>query len=258
MKNLNKTIIYLGAPLFILLLSFANAQAQLISVLDDATSLEGNDAATSNTITGFDALGGDKLVLTAAWESGTTSVGSITYGTQNFSTNGVIGTGAGRFFTVWYLDSPTAGANDLTVNFAGDPTGSRIHVLSLSGAAAGDPVATATAGVSESSSGTIPIDINISEADTLVVAGYVENGAAAVTGSLSNEMYLGSSDSSSGWAGWQYESTAGLKTYSFDGVTNDSNGLAVAAFSAVPEPSTYALISGLIGLSFIMMRRRLR
>jgi hypothetical protein len=246
-----------GALLTALLLSFSNAQAQLINVISDDTSLESNDAATSNTIAGFDALGGNKLVVTAAWESGTTSVGSITYGSQDFSSIGVIGTGAGRFFTIWYLDAPATGANDLTVNFSGDSTGSRIHVLSLSGAASGEPVATAIAGVSDSSSGIISVDLNIPEADTLAVGGYVENGSAAITGSLANEMYLGSSDSSSGWAGWQYESTAGLKTYSFTGVTNNSNGMAVAAFSAVPEPATSVLIFGLLGLGLIAMRRRL-
>ena len=181
-----------------------------------------------NTLSGFSpATGsGTKLVVCASWE-GAAVITNISYGSQRFTR--AIGAGNGRNASIWYLDEPVAASGDVVVQFSGS-LGSRVGVLSLQHAAAGDPAQTASAG------GSTTINLFSAVKDSLAVGVYTENGDAVLSSDFANTLYSGGSGSSQGNAGYQAEAAAGPKTYSWNATTNSCMAVAVSC-----APVTLAL-----------------
>lgn len=190
-------------------------------------------SAIFNTRAGFaPATGsGTKLVVCASWESAFT-ITNITYGGQSFTP--AIRALAGRNASIWYLDAPALPVGDVVVRFNGNVS-SRIGVLSLRNAAAGDPVRTASAGSSTTIALFSPVE------NSLAVGVYTENAGASLSSGFSNTLYSGNSGSSVGNAGYQVEALAGAKTYRWNANTNAC--VAVAA-SFAPVTVAPPIIAG--------------
>jgi hypothetical protein len=191
---------------------------------------ESNPDIDTNTISGFSPVTGPgaKLVVCASWEGASNGLAGVTYAGEPFSE--AVTRDAGRHSSIWYLDleesSPASG--DVVVTFNG-LTDSRIGVLSLLNAAAGNPDVTASATLSTT------IGLTTTVGNALVVGLYTENGNSALSSDFANTLYTGNSGSSVGNAGYQLEAVPGAKTYTWSAATN---ACAVVAASFPPGSSS--------------------
>ena len=183
-------------------------------------------ASLTNTIAGFTPATGPntKLVVCASWESGGGPITSVTYGGQSFTP--AVSLDGGRHAAIWYLDEPLAASGDVVVQFDGNVR-SRIGVLSLQNAAAGDPVQRALAGGSMTLNLFSPIE------NALSVGVYTENNGGPVFSSdFANTLYSGDSGSSLSHTGYQVEAVSGPKTYNWFATANSCAAVA-ASFAPV-------------------------
>ena len=157
--------------------------------------------------------------------------------------------------SIFYLANPSA-TGSVAIDFSAKSTvnGVGLGIASLNNS--GNPIFF-NDGVS--ASGTESIGITVNNAGSFVMfAGDANTTAGNPTlNSPLTTIFAGPEDigSNQAAAGYQNGVTTGSKTYSWNVPTEDAErGISVAAFSAVPEPST-ALLGGL-GLLCLLRRRR--
>ena len=168
-----------------------------------------------------------KLLVTVSWEGGNQITG-IHYGSQSLTE--VVTVSSGRKASIWYLDAPAFGSYDVEVSFD-VPTEARIGALSLQQAASGLPEQI------NSAASVLTGDLS-SSAYALVLGVYTENGGGALSSNFTNTLYSGASGSSVSDAGYQVETVAGVKSYTWS-AANDSS--VVALVSVAYEPSAVTL-----------------
>ena len=168
-----------------------------------------------------------KLLVTVSWE-GYNQITGISYGSQSLTE--AVTAGNGRNASIWYLDAPQFGSHDLEVSFD-VPTEARIGALSLQQAASGPPEQI------NSAVSVLTGDLS-SSAYALVLGVYTENGGGALSSNFANTLYSGASGSSVSDAGYQVESVAGVKSYTWSAANYSS---VLALVSVAYEPSAVTL-----------------
>jgi len=240
------------------------AASAAISIGNAGQNQDVDAAGATNTISNFVVVEGShrKLVLTINAETEALLTG-ITFGAQPFTK--AVDTRTSRLSQIWYLDDATIGTSDIVATFSANAR-SLMGVVSLTGVTAGGPSAFAkdTLFRDDDDATKASIDLTTTEANTFVIGGYTQQngGSNPINPSAMTELYRNDSGSSNSVAGYQIQTISGLSTYtweapsSFDLTTN--NGVAIASFTAVPvpEPGSYALLAGVAGLCFAMLRRR--
>jgi hypothetical protein len=260
MNNMNSIKLYKLAALAAIV-ALPCAASAAISIGTSAQSFDSDSSGAINTLSDFEVVAGNdrKLVLAINAETGASLTG-ITFGSQSFIK--AVDTGTSRLSQIWYLDDATVGIFDIVATWSANAR-SRMGVVSLTGAAAGGPSAFDTAAsFIDADTTQASIDFTTTEANTFVIAAYTQNnGNGFVTRPASMDfLHKGDSGSSATTGSFQIQPIAGSTTYTWTAfdpfVINPSNGVAIASFSAVPEPSTFALLAGLVVLSCVALRRR--
>jgi hypothetical protein len=245
-----KTKIILAFTSTLISAPLANAAISLLSGGSGAFS-EAPTAVTYpyTALSSFDASTASKVVFTLSDElgSGDTLPTSITFGgvamTLAVGNNNSI-----QHARIYYLDASsvgggTFGTGDLVVTGTGsnDFAGSWLF---LAGTA--DGVGPTNSSLTQSVSLTTVTD------GSWVVASHANNGTSGTAQSPLTVLLDGDAGSAGGGSGYAEIATGAAGTYSFTGSTSRPVTMA-AAFQAVPEPSTTALL-GLGGLALIMRR----
>ena len=254
--NKTSTIATLAAP-FASALTIISAQAAISVVNADFSGVPdtGSPASPleSNPYTfSFDAgATADKLIVALSSELSGSGPTVIKY--NDVALTPVTGTINGKAQGIFYLDAPfTGGAADLVIDMTGFNVVNCIcfGVTSISGSAAGVDVASASAGLSTS--------LTPSVADSFVMSNYASNaGDVPTVPSGHTQLYTsGNIGSADGAAAYLNGVAAGPLTITYVQTGPSSNATAAAAFSpsAIPEPSSAALLA-LGGLALIRRRR---
>lgn len=241
----------------------ASASAAVV-VNDTATFTTAPDntggSGTSFTITssdltspdGFDASSSDKLILTFGSEYLTNTVSSITYGGTSIEfamTSALLAGDNNRGMFTYYLDNPAAG--DLVVTFSGSTNGIGGSLFAVSGTKDG----TAGIGATDNTGAALTTTANGS---LLIAAGIRNDNTTTTSGLTISAPYTGVFDqpvgSSVGGSGYYVAGASGEEvSYSFTPGADFSGSV---EFVAVPEPSSFALLAGMFGLTWVMLRRR--
>ncbi|MEA2067936.1 MAG: hypothetical protein U9P12_01935, partial [Verrucomicrobiota bacterium] len=217
------------------LCAFSATAQMVVSGSDDhyqSTSLE------SNTIAAFETVAGSnrKLVVVGTWEGNSLGITNISYGSQTF-TEAYSVNNAHEMVSIWYLDEPAVGTQDVVASWNGADT-TRIGVLSLQNAVLGAPSLT------DSVTGSLSIDVTTTVSNMFVIGAYTENngGIAVSSTSFSNTLYSGASGSCESDIGYHSEAIAGLKSYSWIADTNTCViGVVGFAYEPPPTPQTIAV-----------------
>jgi len=205
------------------------------------------------TTAGFAASGSDKLVLAIStkWQSVFGGVAtSITYNTtQSFVE--AVGQKASRAQTqIFYLDDVTSDGN-IDITFDSITEGFAIRLFALDGTAAG---VTDTGAKLQTSDGVLPTLTSPAGAFVFWDASLHRRSATIDDGDFTaSQLSFGGRGNSNAF--WNVEATGGT----FNGTISDdrTDGAFVGAtFAAVPEPSAFALLAGMFGLTWVMLRRR--
>ena len=168
-----------------------------------------------------------KLVLLASWEQGNPSISATWNGNQTFVT--AVNSQGGRNSAILYLDNPVSGTHDIEVTFGGN-TGSRVGVVSLSGAAGG----VAATFISTGETGQVS---TVSE-DSLLFGTFTTNGNSGILEGPPGftEIYNGASHSSRGIAVVQRKLKQGsLHTLTWSGDNLSGHNNVVASFSGAGQ-----------------------
>ena len=226
---------------------FASISSSFSAIVIDSFS---DGAATvrntfTATLSGFDATASDKLVVMAAAASNINQffeISSVTYNgvAMNLATKGATASTPFRATGIYYLDiSDSTVAGNIVVNYSGSIWGEGFDIgaFALSGTALGFDDGSTTSGRSST--------ITLAEPDSFVAAVNAfgtSNPPASLT-NLGGDTNLG--------RGYGLIADAGSYTATFTG----GDVTSVASFSAIPEPSSAALL-GLGGLALIFRRRK--
>lgn len=232
-----------------------------ITVMSPSFNKDGNKDTAINTISNFEVLAGNnrKLVVTVCSET-VTSLTGITFGGQSFTK--AVDTGTSRLSQIWYLDDATVGTADIVATFDGNSR-SLMGVISLAGMAAGGPSVSKTdLNFIDTDPMKASVDITTTAASTIVIGAFNQNSGNnhPLNPSSMAEIFRGDSGSSNSASGYEIKTIAGQSTYTWEAQVgfqiHPMNGVAIAGFDAIPEPSSYALFIGFIGLCFVLLRNR--
>ena len=251
------TIATLAAP-FASALTIISAQAAISVVNADFSGVVDTGSPPSplesNPYTfSFDAgATADKLIVALSSELSGSGPTIITY--NSVALTPVAGTINGRAQGIFYLDAPfTGGAADLVIDMTGFSVvnGIGFGVTSISGSAAGVDVGAVSTGLSTS--------LTPSVAGSFVMSNYGSNaGNVPTVPSGHTQLYTsGNIGSTDGAAAYLNGVAAAPLTITYDqtGAVANTTGAAAFSPSAIPEPSSAALL-GLGGLALIRRRRQ--
>lgn len=210
-------------------------------------------ASSDPALSGFSATGTDKLLLaisTKTNSSGGGAVSSLTYGGASM-TSAVTHTAQRGQDELWYLDN-VASDGDIDLTFDADTEAFMISLYSLNGTVAGGPQDSAAENAGD---GIFP-ELTSTVDDSFVfwqVSGNRDSLDYSGTYSTVKQGFGGRGDAR---ALWNIEGTAGTFQETLDGNFSNAGGRIGAVFEAVPEPSSFALLAGMFGLTWVMLRRR--
>ena len=196
----------------------------------------------------------DMLVVSISTEA-SSEAWSVSYaGTaMTLATQSSVGSGT----SIFYLANPSA-SGSIAIDFTGKSivNGIGLGIASLSG---GEQAIAFDKGVSSSS--TESIGITTAFANSFVMFAGDANATAGANPSLNSPLTtifdgpvdIGSNQAAAGYANGV---SSGAQTYSWNvPVVDAERGISVAAFYAVPEPSSALLAGGLVGLGLLRRRR---
>ena len=235
-------------------LAFSVEAHAAVLVLDTGFDLNNDDSAITDTELGnLDFTGASKLVVTVGVKGSALSPdhqgGTVTYnGTVMTLAVGSAGTGSNSWgwAGIYYLDNPgSVGVGDIVIQ---DPGYSlAVSAVVLSGTTVGF-------GNIASSNSADFVNINAS-AGSVIVAGYSDgSGSTHVADSPLIDIGNGHFGSGGHAHGYQEVASAAALTPTFSS-TGSRPSTVAAEFTAVPEPSTTALL-GLGGFALILRRRK--
>lgn len=250
------------------LLTLTSAQAAITVLGTDSAVTAGNSAPGDFTLVDTDGDGAtrdgtysyafnagatsDMLVVSLSYEA-SSEAWSVTYNgvSMNLATQSSAASGT----SIFYLANPSA-TGSIAIDFTGKGTvnGIGLGIASLNNS--GNPIYFNN---EVSTSGVSTIDITPDFADSFVMFAGDANSTAGSAPTLSSNLtpfYAGPSDigSNTGAAGYENAVAASLQTYSWTPAASP-RGISVAAFSAIPEPSSFVLMGlGLAGL-FLLRRK---
>jgi len=239
--------------------------AQAVALVDSATNYSTSNAlASSLTFTDFSLGAGNALVVVISSEAVGTNAFSVTFGGSAVTANVANAQGA-QSSAVYWIINPSVTTGDVVVDLGADSRAG-VSVLSLSNVGGVSDSDTFTASNNTTS---FPISYDAT-AGGFVVAGYVDNGSntggsASISGGNINTTLLSLTNDQDGSSagivqGYGSISATALATETFTSSRNTSSNnrhaAALVAFSAIPEPSTFAALAGLAGLGLAVARRR--
>jgi hypothetical protein len=225
------------------------------TVRTDATTWLSSFTFTSAELGTFAAAGSDKLVLQISTKNDSNAgaaVSSLTYGGSSL-TNVFQDTYSRSQQEFWYLDNVSSDG-DLVINLASDTQALGLRLFALNGTAAGFVGDTnSVAAVQDNQS--LPSLTTSKEAFVLWDASGNRSTTSVTTGTYStDDLQFGGRGSTRGI--WGIETAAGTFTETINYTNNSGGGITGIAFEAVPEPGSFALLAGMFGLTWVMLRRR--
>ncbi|MFP4353320.1 MAG: PEP-CTERM sorting domain-containing protein, partial [Puniceicoccaceae bacterium] len=248
-------------------------------VLENSAQSSYTKNSTSASVGSFDSSGGNYLIAIATTGNNNVAtdpaVSDITFGDDSFTnlaSASIFGEESDRhsLTSVWYLANPT-GTDSVTATFSSEADGSGLTVFSVSDAAPPENWLTDTsAGISKAAT---PDNIELSTSLSSVPSGSLLINGFASTRGLKSIVYTDSltRDGDLNYAsdgGVAYASSIswiedGSGDYDFsayldagDSGDNYSSTFSAIAVTAIPEPSTFALFAGALGLGLVLLRRR--
>ena len=251
MKNTIKSTLLASVLGLLALPAALNAQVLVESVVAGNPTFD--DPADTGTFA-FDASGSNYILVAA---SSRNSVDSATYnGAPMTQIHLFNDSGQNEGFGIWGLANPTAGSNDVVIQYAsGSPDGR--NVVAVYGLSNVDTSIGGSLIDNNNNGDSVSGNPTLAGASLFGFAG--TNGGSDVTsftitgGTASNEIFQENTTSIGGSA---VLSTSTATTYTFDANTGDYGALVQVA--AIPEPSTAALLLGVGAFAFLLSNRRRR
>ncbi|MGE9296292.1 MAG: hypothetical protein ACQKBV_08425 [Puniceicoccales bacterium] len=205
------------------------------------------------------------LVVAVAIEQFDTSVTGITFGAQNFSLASELEVpdgGNGGYVGIYYLANPIEdAATGITVTTNVATATLALSAFTLSNVNQVTPIGdTATfgdaAGAVDPSTSLTTVGNESLLISSLMSGGNIGEYSVASPGSQVTELGGGFSGVFLEVGAWEGGALGNTSSLQFDGSTGTRVVLASSEFIAIPEPSEYAFLVGLVGAGALMMRRR--